>query len=172
MQTSQLDSCWISTRCGAVSRTSAALPSTALLPHTRGFVGRAVTQREVKPHQGSTRDQRESVKTGAFPCFSWQEIQAHLLQGQAPWKAWNSWLGLLSTARLVSFHSSSQIPVFPPGCAVGRLLGVQPVQQQPLLPFPKGWVRRSQMVEPSSIMCHVQFLTGSKTGGHPPKYPN
>lgn len=81
-------------------------------------------------------------------------------------------VGLLSTARLVSFHSSSQISVFPPGCAVGRLLGVQPVQQQPLLPFPRRRGRRSQMAEPSSVTCHVQLLTGSKTGGHPPKYPN
>lgn len=132
---------WIFTRCGAVSGTSSALPITAHLPHTQGIVGRAVTQREVKPHQGSTREQQESVKRGNEQTQAWQESRAHLLQGQALWKAQDSCLGLLSTARLGFFHSSSHIPVFPPGCAVGRLLGGGSAAA-PTLPFPRKWGRR------------------------------
>lgn len=118
-----------------------------------------------------------SENRGNWQPQPWQESQAHLLQGQALWKAWNSLPGLLPTARLVFFHSSSHIPVFPPGCAVGRQLGgvsaacpaatARTIAREMGQEAPRwqSWLKGQSQVQ-SCATC------SSKTGGHPPKHPS
>lgn len=83
-----------------------------------------------------------SENRGSWQTQPWQERQAHLLQGQALWKAQDSWLGLRSTARLVFFHSSSHIPSFFQFFSTWLGCGKAAVQQHPLMPFPRRWGRR------------------------------
>lgn len=96
-----------------------------LASHIRAFVNKAMTQNEVKPQEGSIRDQQELVKPGGNQQTEHQQAsKARLPHGQTQWKARESRAGLLCPTRLAFFHShSSHIPALPPSCAVGRLLG-------------------------------------------------
>lgn len=95
------------------------------LAHIQAFVNKAMTQREAKPQEGSTRDQQESVKTGGTGKLSTsRQVKHTYMHGWTVQKAQESWAGLLSPASLAFFHScSSHILALLPGCAVGRLLG-------------------------------------------------
>lgn len=143
-----------------------------LASHIWAFVNKAVTQNEVKPQEGSTRDQQELVKTGGISKLSTSRQAEHISPtvrhrgklrslGQVSFvpQGWP-----FSTAAL---HTS---PLHRPavlweGCWE---VWIQLVQQHPLVPFlskmGQARTRPAELAEgtkPSLVMCHLRFLRGS-----------
>lgn len=142
-----------------------------LASHIRAFVNKAMTQNEVKPQEGSIRDQQELVKTGGISKPSTSRQAKHAFRtvrhrgklgslGQVSFvlQGWP-----LSTAAL---HTSLlyRPAVLWEGCWE---VWIQLVQQHPLVPFlskmGQARTRPAELAEgtkPSLVMCHLRFLRG------------
>lgn len=101
-----------------------------------------------------------SENRGSWQSQPWQESQAHLLQGQALWKARDSWLGLLSIAGLgVFFPQLFTHPCFPTWLCCGEAAGrACPAAPTHIIPKKMGqeaprWLKGQSQVQ-SCATCH------------------
>lgn len=142
------------------------------LAHIQAFVNKAMTQREAKPQEGSTRDQQESVKTGGIGELSTSRQVKHTYCMVGQCRKLRS-LGQVSFLlqgwpfSIAALHTSLLycLAVLWEGCWE---LWIQLVQQHPLLPFPSKMgqagtllVELAEGTKPSLVMCHLRFLKGS-----------